>query len=266
MKYKIFFLIKYVLTKNIAILINGSRYFHNYRHTSNILAFYSALKQNGFEDTEILIVSYEDITKDPRNIYDKIYFNPKKHFEKIDIIPFNLTINNILNVLYCKNSKIYDLDETSNVFIYMCGHGGEGYIKLCNREYLLYPDIKKAIMYLCKRVGKVLFINDTCQAESIFDGLYQIDNLYLVASSERNEPSISTQNCSNIGPSLIDNFPYKFLEIIDNCIRLDLNVFFDLFDFESVMSHVIHSNDSRFKVKDFFVQRREKELFLFMDV
>ncbi|TBU00261.1 C13-like peptidase [Hamiltosporidium magnivora] len=240
MKYKIFFLIKYVLTRNIAILINGSRYFHNYRHASNILAFYFALKQNGFEDTEILI--------------------------KIDIIPFNLTINNILNVLYCKNSKIYDLDETSNVFIYMCGHGGEGYIKLCNREYLLYPDIKKAIMYLCKRVGKVLFINDTCQAESIFDGLYQIDNLYLVASSERNEPSISTQNCSNIGPSLIDNFPYKFLEIIDNCIGLDLNVFFDLFDFESVMSHVIHSNDSRFKVKDFFVQRREKELFLFMDV
>ena len=50
-----------------AVLVGTSRFWHNYRHTSNVLAVYRALRQQGLPDSNIVLMVAEEHACDPRN-------------------------------------------------------------------------------------------------------------------------------------------------------------------------------------------------------
>uniref|UniRef100_A0A0K0DMT2 GPI-anchor transamidase n=1 Tax=Angiostrongylus cantonensis TaxID=6313 RepID=A0A0K0DMT2_ANGCA len=54
-------------TNNWAVLVCTSRFWFNYRHVSNVLALYHAVKRLGIPDSNIILMLAEDIPCNPRN-------------------------------------------------------------------------------------------------------------------------------------------------------------------------------------------------------
>ena len=49
-------------TRNAAVLVSSSRYWHNYRHVSNVLSLYNLLKTGGrFTDDNIILMIADDV-------------------------------------------------------------------------------------------------------------------------------------------------------------------------------------------------------------
>lgn len=63
---------------NVAILLSSSTFFHNYRHTTNTLAFYHSLKKNGgYTDDNIILFLGDEVACNARNPFKgKVYPYP----------------------------------------------------------------------------------------------------------------------------------------------------------------------------------------------
>ncbi|KAF7682448.1 GPI-anchor transamidase [Astathelohania contejeani] len=259
---QIFLFINLIFTKNYAILLNASQYFFNYRHTSNVLTLHKILKQNGFLKEEIIHLTCEDVTRDMRNAHiGYFHHTDKKYFKSPKIKTTQFSINTFLNMLRCNDIRLKDVDESSNILIYMCGHGGKGYIKFHDREYLLREDLMAGLEALYNRgVNKILFIFDTCNADSLIDPTRLKKNMLLVASSKTDELSYSFHYSQLIGPALIDNFMLEFYRL---AIHADKKT--QIVDLLQKMQHIgstiiWHVYDKKnFLFKDFFYQSEDEK-------
>jgi phosphatidylinositol glycan class K len=254
------------LSRNYAVLLNASKNYENYRHFSNVFTFNEILKKNGYKNEDILYLVVEDISQDIRNTR-KGYIHHKDDvfFRMGDVYTSDISVNHFANILKCNHVKLNMLDETSNVFLYMCGHGGRGFIKFLDRECLYRRDLMVGICGLSKRVNKVLLIIDTCQAQSLVDIGDVPYNVFIVVTSKCGEPSISCSKSEKIGPFLVDNFPFVFYEKHRSGVNANLNLeeFFDTFGYESIGSHLEYYNGGTlFTYGDFFVQDERKEALL----
>ena len=63
------------------------------------------------------------------------------------------------------HSKQLLSDETSNVLIFMSGHGGDGFLKFQDAEEISSVELADVMeqMWQKKRYGQLLFMIDTCQ-------------------------------------------------------------------------------------------------------
>ncbi len=101
-------------------------------------------------------------------------------------------------------------DERSNIFVYMTGHGGNEFLKFQDNEEISAFDIADAFgqMYQKKRYfptfyrtiyilshwgtryNEILFMIDTCQANTMYSKFYS-PNILATGSSELGESSYS---------------------------------------------------------------------------
>lgn len=239
------FFVKCLLTKNEAILLNTSKGYHNYRHIANISIFYKILIENGFQESDIKYLTCENLIYDNRNTKNGFVNIEKDEYFKIPYIkPKSTTINEFLNIIYQISAY--------NVFIYMCGHGGESFLKFYDKECLLKNDLMMVIKRLSRNVNKIFLIIDTCHAEALIDSVPE--NVTVICTSLKNEPSISSH--VDNGPNLIDNFPYIFYKKFN--LELKIKDFVDLFDFDELGSHIFFDGDENVKLKEFFSQQIQR--------
>ena len=60
-----------------AVLVAGSNGFWNYRHQADVCHAYQVLKKNGFPESNIITMAYDDIANDPENpIPGKLFNKP----------------------------------------------------------------------------------------------------------------------------------------------------------------------------------------------
>jgi GPI-anchor transamidase subunit K len=83
-------------------------------------------------------------------------------------------------------------DEKSNVFVYMTGHGGDEFLKFQDNEEISAFDLADAFetMWRKKRYNEILFMIDTCQANTMYSKLYS-PNILATGSSNLGENSYS---------------------------------------------------------------------------
>ncbi|ADM12234.1 glycosylphosphatidylinositol transamidase subunit Gpi8 [Encephalitozoon intestinalis ATCC 50506] len=257
-----------VAAKNYAILMNSSRGFHNYRHMANVYIFYNVLKENGFKDDQILIISYENQIEDIRNV-DRggVYIDEDQRIPYSAFTPSSNALADLLNALEGRNIKLKDADESSNVFIYLNGHGNETFLKFGNIHFMTKDDLMARILKLAERVNKILLVLDTCQAEALIDREILPSNVFIVATSKTGQPAISSFSSSLICANVSDNFPYFFFKRfgkgIDRKIRLP-----DLFSEiakEPLGSELVFDEEKDFRFEDFFVQNNSAELLPFKE-
>lgn len=249
-----FFCLELIICKNFAVLVNTSKDFTNYRHSSNLLIFNKILLDNNFTEDDIIYLLQEDVTQDLRNqSKGKFYIDEEVGFP-IKIKTTNITLNLLLNILRCNHKKMYNLDESSNLFIYLSGHGGDEFLKILDRNFLYKDDLMEAIQYLAKRLNKVLLIVDTCQAETLVDDLPE--NVFVISSSKKGEPSISHCVNSRIGCSVIDGLPKIFYdEYVNNQENKFIEDFVKQLTYEKVGSTVkTRGIEQNFYLNDFFKQ------------
>jgi len=248
-------------TNNWAVLVCTSRYWFNYRHIANTLSIYRSIKKLGIPDSHIILMLGDEMPCNPRNPRPATVFNnANKQINvygddvEVDYKGYEVTAENLVRVLtgrVSKNtpsSKQLLSDETSNVFLYMTGHGGEGFIKFQEAEEITNYELADVFeqMWQKGRYNELLFLADTCQAASLFEKCYS-PNILAAASSRVGEDSLSHHDDPTLGVPVIDRWTYyilQYLETVKPDSKKTMQDFFDhTSDYHLVKSQPMVRND-----------------------
>jgi len=231
-------------TNNWAVLVCTSRYWFNYRHIANTLSVYRSIKKLGIPDSHIILMLGDEMPCNPRNPRPaRVFNNANQQINvygddvEVDYKGYEVTAENLVRVLTGRvskdtpRSKQLLSDETSNVFLYMTGHGGEGFIKFQEAEEITNFELADVFeqMWQKGRYNELLFLADTCQAASLFDKCYS-PNIIAGASSRVGEDSLSHHDDPTLGVPVIDRWTYyilQYLETVGPDSKKTLRNFFD---------------------------------------
>uniref|UniRef100_U5EZ37 Putative gpi-anchor transamidase n=1 Tax=Corethrella appendiculata TaxID=1370023 RepID=U5EZ37_9DIPT len=216
-------------TNNWAVLVDTSRFWFNYRHIANVLSIYRSVKRLGIPDSQILLMVADDMACNARNPRPATVFNnAKQHINvygndvEVDYRGYEVTVENFVRLLTGRNiegtarSKRLLTDASSNVLIYLTGHGGDGFLKFQDSEEITNQELADAIeqMWQKQRYNELFFMIDTCQAASMYEKFYS-PNILAVASSLVGEDSLSHHVDPAIGVYIIDRYTYYALDFLE---------------------------------------------------
>jgi GPI-anchor transamidase subunit K len=210
---------------NWAVLIDSSKFYFNYRHTVNTLLVYQMLKKFNFEDDHILLMLPENHQCHPRNpfpgrIFDGSHPEDLMQDVEIDYRSAEVSPEFFTNLLIGRhpasfpNNKRLNSDKHSKVFIFMTGHGGNGYFKIQDTLVLKSADLAYAVseMYEKGRFEELMIFIDSCQSLSMFDYI-DLPGVHMLSSSQVGQPSKSYGTNNEIGLSTSDHFSLFFTNI-----------------------------------------------------
>lgn len=221
-----------VHTNNWAVLISTSRFWFNYRHMSNTLSIYRTVKKLGIPDSQIILMLADDIACNPRNVFPgSIFNNANRELDlygeniEVDYRGYEVTVENFIRLLTNRwpfshaASKKLLTDENSNILIYMAGHGGNEFLKFQDAEEISAFDIADSVaqMHEARRYNEILFMIDTCQANTMYSKLYS-PNVLATGSSKISENSYSHHADVDVGVAVIDRYTYAHLEFLERFV------------------------------------------------
>ncbi len=232
-------------TNNWAVLVSTSRFWFNYRHIANTLSMYRSVKRLGIPDSQIILMLSDDIACNPRNAFPgTVYNNADRAIDlygnniEVDYRGYEVTVESFLRLLTDRvdedtpRSKRLLTDDRSNIFIYMTGHGGDEFLKFQDAEEISAFDIADAFeqMYEKKRYHEILFMIDTCQANTMYSKFYS-PNILATGSSAIGESSYSHHADQDVGVAVIDRYTYYNLDFLEKNVEIgSKHTIKDLFD------------------------------------
>lgn len=176
-----------MLEDTYAIILSASRYWFNYRHSSNALAIYHSARRLGIPDDRILLFLADDHGCSPRNVDVGAIYNEDglrdlsvlPEDAEVDFSGYEVTPDSFLRAISGRPSvntptrRRISPGRSSNLLVYLTGHGGDGFLKFHDKEEMTYQDFASALAdaHAKGRYGRALVIADTCQAATIGDGL-----------------------------------------------------------------------------------------------
>ncbi|KIW80665.1 hypothetical protein Z517_07281 [Fonsecaea pedrosoi CBS 271.37] len=243
-------------TSNWAVLVSTSRFWFNYRHLANTLSLYRTVKRLGIPDSQILLLLPDDMACNPRNAFSgTVYSNADRRMDlygenvEVDYRGYEVTVENFIRLLTDRweegvpASKRLQTDEGSNILIYMTGHGGSEFLKFQDSEEISSWDLADAFSQMRekKRYNEMLFMIDTCQANTLYRQFYA-EGIIATGSSEEDESSYSHHADNDVGVAVIDRWTYYVLEFLETQVTGPTSdkTLGDLFDSYDVQK--IHSN------------------------
>ncbi|GJJ78089.1 GPI-anchor transamidase subunit K [Entomortierella parvispora] len=240
-------------TNNWAVLVCTSRFWFNYRHIANTLSMYRTVKRLGIPDSNIIMMLADDVACNSRNIFPATVYNNKGQpldlygeNVEVDYRGYEVTVENFIRLLTGRvakdtpRSKRLLTDDQSNIFVYMTGHGGDEFLKFQDAEEISAYDLGDAFqqMYEKKRYNEILFMIDTCQANTMYTKIHS-PNILATGSSKLKESSYSHHEDFDIGVAVVDRYTYYVLEVlekIDMQSKATLQDLFNTYDFNLLHS------------------------------
>ncbi|KAH6856303.1 gpi-anchor transamidase-like protein [Chaetomium sp. MPI-CAGE-AT-0009] len=243
-------------TSNWAVLVCTSRFWFNYRHLANVLSMYRTVKRLGIPDSQIILMLPDDMACNPRNAFPgTVYSNADRAVDlygdniEVDYRGYEVTVENFIRLLTDRvgeempRSKRLLTDDRSNILVYMTGHGGNEFLKFQDAEEIGAFDLADAFeqMWEKKRYNEILFMIDTCQANTMYSKLYS-PNIIATGSSELDQSSYSHHADNDIGVAVIDRYTYYNLEFLETEVRdtsskKTVGDLFDSYTYEKIHSH-----------------------------
>ncbi|KAI4265737.1 MAG: hypothetical protein L6R38_009213, partial [Xanthoria sp. 2 TBL-2021] len=174
-------------TSNWAVLVSTSRFWFNYRHLANVLSLYRTVKRLGIPDSQIILMLPDDMACNPRNAFPgTVYNNADRALDlygdniEVDYRGYEVTVESFIRLLTDRlpaefpRSKRLGTDAGSNVLVYMTGHGGNEFLKFQDSEEIGSRDLADAFeqMWEKRRYRELLFMIDTCQANTLYRQFY----------------------------------------------------------------------------------------------
>ncbi|PWN22825.1 hypothetical protein BCV69DRAFT_280432 [Microstroma glucosiphilum] len=272
-------------TDNWAVLICASRFWFNYRHMANTLGLYRVVKRLGIPDSQIILMLADDVACDTRNKFPgNVWADANRAIDlygdeiEVDYKGREVTVENVIRLLTGRHpsshpsSKRLLSTSTSNVLLYLTGHGGEDFLKFQDAEELGAWDLADAIAQMRekRRYNELLLLVDTCQASSMYSKLYS-PGVIGVGSALTGQNSYSHHSDSDLGIALIDRFTRHILSFLSSIektsnVRLvDLFASFDpkqLYSTPGIRTDLFEGDDGStrrledVKLTDFFGGRR----------
>ncbi|KAL8722073.1 MAG: hypothetical protein Q9181_007565 [Wetmoreana brouardii] len=227
--YLLPFLVFSAHTSNWAVLVSTSRFWFNYRHLANVLSLYRTVKRLGIPDSQILLMLPDDMACNPRNAFPgTVYNNADRALDlygdniEVDYRGYEVTVESFIRLLTDRlgeevpRSKRLGSDAGSNVLVYMTGHGGNEFLKFQDSEEIGSWDLADAFeqMWEKRRYRELLFMIDTCQANTLYSKFYS-PNIIATGSSEIDQSSYSHHADNDVGVAVIDRWTYYNLEFLE---------------------------------------------------
>ncbi|GAV99978.1 gpi-anchor transamidase [Lentinula edodes] len=196
----------------------------------------------------------DDAACNERNSFaGSVYANPGRHLDlygeniEVDYRGYEVTVENFLRLLTGRlppsfpRSKRLLTDSSSNIFIYLTGHGGNEFLKFQDNEEVSAHDIADAFhqMYEGGRYNEIFFMVDTCQANSMYSKFYS-PGILATGSSVVGENSYSHENDYDIGVAVIDSYTHyvlEYMEKVNKTSRLTMADLFTSYDVPKIGSH-----------------------------
>lgn len=231
------------MCRSMALLINTSKYFFNYRHMANIQTFQNTLIKAGLSKSDILCIAREDPFYDIRNTNkDEVVLDKNISIAHTSCNLEDLTDQYIFNLFRLRHPQLYQLTENDNILIYICGHGADEFFKVCDKYYMFTDDIITSIQHLSNRVNKAVIILDTCQASSLIKANEIPSNVCVITTSNNKEFSYSSLFDASLGVSTVDDFAFS---VFSNGLDLESNLkaFFEKISKELISTVSCFGND-----------------------
>ncbi|KAK2809135.1 glycosylphosphatidylinositol anchor biosynthesis [Arthroderma sp. PD_2] len=191
----------------------------------------------------------------PRNAFPgTVYNNADRALDlygdniEVDYRGYEVTVESFIRLLTDRlgddvpQSKRLGSDAGSNVLVYMTGHGGDQFLKFQDSEEIGAWDLADAFgqMWEKKRYNELLFMIDTCQANTMYTHLYS-PNIIATGSSELDQSSYSHHADSDVGVAVIDRWTYYILEFLETQVtsassKRTLGDLFDSYDESKIHS------------------------------
>ena len=242
-------------TSNWAVLVSTSRFWFNYRHLANVLSLYRTVKRLGIPDSQIILMLPDDMACNPRNAFPgTVYSNADRAVDlygdniEVDYRGYEVTVENFIRLLTDRldedvpRSKRLGTDAGSNVLVYMTGHGGDQFLKFQDSEEIGAWDLADAFgqMWEKKRYHELLFMIDTCQANTMYTHFYS-PNIVATGSSALDQSSYSHHADTDVGVAVIDRWTYYVLEFLETQVtsansKLTLGDLFNSYDESKIHS------------------------------
>ncbi|KAH6673506.1 peptidase C13 family-domain-containing protein [Halenospora varia] len=243
-------------TSNWAVLVSTSRFWFNYRHLANVLSLYRTVKRLGIPDSQIILMLPDDMACNPRNAFPgTVYSNADRAVDlygdniEVDYRGYEVTVENFIRLLTDRvgeempRSKRLMTDDRSNILVYMTGHGGNEFLKFQDAEEISAFDLADAFeqMWEKKRYHELLFMIDTCQANTMYTKFYS-PNIIATGSSDIDQSSYSHHADNDVGVAVIDRYTYYNLDFLESQVRepsskQTLGDLFDSYDESKIHSH-----------------------------
>jgi phosphatidylinositol glycan class K len=187
---------------------------------------YRTVKRLGIPDSNIILMLADDVSCNPRNKYPAtVYNNANRLLDlygdnvEVDYRGYEVTVENFIRMLtgkpfffrltdeYITNkeaqksgrvspdtprSKRLLSDDRSNILVYMTGHGGDEFLKFQDAEEISAYDLADSFKQMSekKRYNEILFMIDTCQANTMYSKINST-NILATGSSKLDESSYS---------------------------------------------------------------------------
>ena len=192
---------------NWAVLVAGSSTFENYRHQADIFHAYQILIKNGFDKSKIIVMAHDGNTFAKYNPFPGHIFNvpdgPDVYIgtDNIDYKGDNVTAANFFAVLKgdsaTAGARVLQSGPDDNVFVFFDGHGSKGVLFFPTGKYGYADELHEAIqtMHTKGMYNKLLFYMESCYSGSMFDGLTDDLNVYVLTAANAVEPSYA-QYCN----------------------------------------------------------------------
>ncbi|ERF71797.1 hypothetical protein EPUS_01712 [Endocarpon pusillum Z07020] len=192
----------------------------------------------------------------PRNAFPgTVYSNADRRMDlygenvEVDYRGYEVTVENFIRLLTDRwdegvpAGKRLGTDEGSNILIYMTGHGGSEFLKFQDSEEISSWDLADAFSQMRekKRYNEMLFMIDTCQANTLYRQFYA-SGMIATGSSEEDESSYSHHADNDVGVAVIDRWTYYVLDFLETQVTgpTSEKTLGDLFDSYDIRK--IHSN------------------------
>jgi len=243
-------------TSNWAVLVSTSRFWFNYRHLANVLSLYRTVKRLGIPDSQIILMLPDDMACNPRNAFPgTVYNNADRALDlygdniEVDYRGYEVTVEAFIRLLTDRlpeevpRGKRLGSDSGSNLLIYMTGHGGNEFLKFQDSEEIGSWDLADAFeqMWEKRRYREMLFMIDTCQANTMYSRFYS-PNIIATGSSEIDQSSYSHHADNDVGVAVIDRYTYYNLDFLEKEVEggksmRTLGDLFDSYDEGKIHSH-----------------------------
>ncbi|KAI9223031.1 peptidase C13 family-domain-containing protein [Blastocladiella britannica] len=262
---------------NWAVLVCASRFWFNYRHIANTLSMYRTVKRLGIPDSNIVLMLADDVACNARNPWPaKIINNADDRLDlygdtvEVDYRGYEVTAEAVIRLLtdrlpaHTPRSKRLATDHESRILVFMTGHGGDEFLKFQDKEELGAQDLADAFtqMYEGRRYKEILFMVDTCQANTMYQH-FRTPGILASGSSQKGESSYSHHMDRDLGVAVIDRYTYYTLDYLEpltpqQATNASLADMFRTFSFDKMSSTIGVRDDlfdrglERAMVGDFF--------------
>lgn len=239
-----------------AVLVAGSSGIYNYRHQADVCHAYQIFHENGFPDSHIIVMMYDDIAYHPANplpgvILNKVGGNNVYVDVPKDYIGEQVTSQNFLSVLAGNSTgkKVLNTGTDDDIFIYFTDHGGPGIILFPNGELYAHELIDTLdYMYRNKKYRSLVFYLEACESGSMFNNLLPPDHrIFAMTASNPMESSFACCYDETVNNYLGDTFSVNWLENADSfeaLLKETLIGQYHLVENETLKSHVCLYGDA----------------------